>query len=203
MRSILVALIFAIIIVSGCVNTQSGLPLPPVTQPEKVCTTITDQEAYSEVECGDVSYTEQVCVIRKLGYSIEQVPKTDLCISDSGCNGKPLGDCQVCTQAMTRCVLKITNDEKSKTGTWSVGANYSFGNYGFLKDPITHTIEPGQTAAFDFNQIYSPSKPINSASCKLFVTAEPSIEDCTEMTRSKEECRNVTKVRPVEREVCQ
>jgi hypothetical protein len=190
--------------IAGCVTPPNGgLPKPPVTPPVQECSTVIDQVPYEELVCGDVSFTEQVCTLRPLEYSLSSPPKVDLCISDSGCNGLPLGDCQGCTQAMTRCILKIKNEETQKSGTWSVGANYTLGNSGFLKDPITHVIAPGETVAFDFNQIYSPSYPINSASCSLFVSSKPWIEDCHEETRSREECRNMTKTKPVEREVCE
>ncbi|MFH0737319.1 MAG: hypothetical protein V1827_01575 [Candidatus Micrarchaeota archaeon] len=204
MRYALVTLLFAVVFIAGCTTTPaSDIVKPPVLPGEEGCTTVIEQVPYTELECGDVSYTEEVCVIRKLDYTAKQSPKVDLCISDEGCNGMALGDCQGCTQAMTRCVMEIKNEETIKSGTWSVGAEYSLGNFGFIKDPITHTIDPGETVAFDFNQIYSPGKPISSASCVLEIESDPMIEDCHQETRSREDCANVTKTRQVEREVCE
>jgi len=204
MRYALVTLLFAVVFIAGCITPPStNITTPPILPGQKECTIVIDQEPYTELECGDVSYTDEVCVIRKLDYTATESPKVDLCISDTGCNGLPLGDCQACTQAMTRCILKIKNNEPTESGTWSVSAEYSIGDYGFIKDPITHTIEPGETLAFDFNQIYSPGKPISSASCDLNVESEPMFQDCHQETRTRQECANVTKTRPIEREVCE
>ncbi len=205
MRIILLAGLFAILIIAGCVSTPSeGGQTPPPSQPGgKTCRTVTEEVPVVKEECGPVSYTEQVCGIRKLNYSFKLLPKVDLCIGDGSCTGNPLGDCQACSKAMTRCIMEITNLEPQKTGLWSVGANYTLGSAGFLKDPIIHTIGPNQTAQFDFNQIYTPGQPINSASCSLFVLSEPTIEDCHEETRSRQDCRNVTRTTQVQREVCE
>lgn len=203
LRLVFTSLFFAALFLAGCVSPPEGMPFVPAGPEEKVCRTVSEEVPVVEQQCGDVSYTEQVCDIRELNYTSNMLPPTHLCISDTGCNGMQLGDCQGCAQAMTRCVLQITNTETQKTGTWKVGANYSLGTSGFIKDPITHTIEPGETASFDFNQIYNPGQPINSASCQLFIISKPKIEECHEETRSREECKDITTTKIVEREVCE
>ncbi len=205
MRIIFVLGILAFLMVAGCTTTPLSKPpdqKPPVEENE-TCRTVTEQVPVVKEECGEVAYTEDVCSMRKLNYTVRMLPVTDLCISDGVCTGKPLGDCQQCTKAMTRCVMQITNEEHEKSGTWSVGANYTMGNFGFEKDPITHTLAPNETVDFDFNQIYMPGFPISSAICTLAVVSEPSAETCIGHTRTTTECRNVTKTETVEKEVCQ
>jgi hypothetical protein len=163
----------------------------------------TSQVPVTTEECGPVSYTEPVCGNRKLNYSMTLSPKVDLCISDSGCTGDQLGDCQGCTKAMTRCVLTIKNLEPQKTGTWIVGANFTLTNAAFLKDRMTKEIRPNESFAFDYNQIYNPGQPISSAACSVFVVQEPYSEDCHDETRTRNECKNVTHMESVQKEVCQ
>jgi hypothetical protein len=194
--------IFAALLMAGCVSPSTEVP--PGKEPAKPeCRTVTEQVPQTKEECGELAYTEPVCGLRKLNYSITQPPRVDLCIEGPGCVGKPLGDCQACTKAMTRCIMTIKNEEEQKAGTWVVGANYSLNGAGFIKEPISSTIDPGKSFAFDFNQIYNPGSPISSAKCVLFVISDPWIEDCHEETRTKIDCRNVTTTVTVQREVCQ
>ncbi|MEW6722886.1 MAG: hypothetical protein AB1324_06510 [Candidatus Micrarchaeota archaeon] len=204
MRFILALALISAIVIAGCMGAPQAPPeQKPPAQPAKTCRNVTEQVPFVEEECGPFSFTENVCGLRNLNYSIERVPKADLCTADGPCAGYPLSECQTCSKAMTRCVLIIKNEETLKSGEWSVGANYSLGNAGFVKDPITRTIAPGQSAAFDFDQIYTVPKPISSASCEVFVVSEPTIEDCHEETRSRTECTNVTRYNTVTREVCE
>jgi hypothetical protein len=197
--------ILAFLVIAGCTTTPESKPPEQKPQPQKnqTCRTVTEEVPVVKEECGEVAYTEQVCSMRKLNYTQKMLPKVDLCISDGVCTGKPLGDCQGCAKAMTRCILQITNLESEKSGTWSVGANYTMGTFGFNKDPISHSIGPNQTSDFDFNQIYTPGFPISSATCTLAVVSEPSAEECIGHTRTTTECRNVTKTESVSKEVCQ
>ncbi|MEW6748636.1 MAG: hypothetical protein AB1295_02935 [Candidatus Micrarchaeota archaeon] len=203
LRFVLISLLFAALFATGCISPPEGIPSIPTQPGGEVCRTVTEEVPVVEEQCGEVSYTEQVCEIRELGYTATELPKVDLCISDGVCNGRPLGECQGCTQAMTRCILQVTNEETQKSGTWKVSANYSLGNSGFIKDPISYTIAPGETVNFDFNQIYSPGKPISSASCLLWISSKPKAEECHEETRSRVECRDVEATKTVEREVCE
>jgi hypothetical protein len=197
--------ILAFLMIAGCTTTPASKPSEEKPQPQKnqTCRTVTEGVPVVTEECGEVAYTEQVCSVRKLNYSFKLLPQVDLCISDGGCVGKQLGDCQGCVKAMSRCIMQITNTESEKSGTWSVGANYTLGNFGFHKDPITHSIGPNETVAFDFNQIYTPGYPISSATCTLAVASEPSAEICVGHTRTTTECMNVTKTQNVSKEVCQ
>jgi hypothetical protein len=199
----IIGIILALVI-AGCVSPPGVQPPSPPNpfEKNKTCRNVTEEVSVVKEECGNVSFTEQVCGVRKLNYTATLLPKVDLCIGDGVCVGNPLGDCQECSKAMTRCVLVVYNEEPQEFGVWTVGANYTLGNFGFNKDPITQTIGPGQSYAFDFNQIYNPGQPINSASCALAVTSEPSTEECYEVTRLRPECNNVTRTVATEREVC-
>lgn len=190
---------------AGCITTpEKPAATTPTPQPvPQKCRTVMDDVPKTELKCGDVVSTEEVCGLRKLNYTKEELPKIDLCISDGACTGKPLGDCQACVKAMSRCVMVIHNTEEVKSGTWSVAANYTLGNSGFNKDPITVTIPSNGTGTFDFNQIYNTNYPINSASCKLLIVKEPTTEDCRQESRTHNECKNVTTITQVPRTVCE
>jgi hypothetical protein len=192
--------LFAMLFLAGC--AAPVLPSGQTQQPAQTCHTVTDVKPVTTQQCSDVSTTEQVCGLRKLPYEAIRLPRIDLCITDGPCVGKPLSSCATCTTAMTRCTLVLENKDPQKSGTWTVGANYTLGNSGFNKDPITATIKPNETFAFDFQQIYAPGDPINSAVCNISVTAEASVDDCHSETRTKTECRNVTVNSTVQRQVC-
>lgn len=205
MKFIFVMSILAFLLIAGCTTAPESKPEAQNPQPPKnqTCRTVTEQVPVVAEECGEVAYTEQVCDIRKLNFTQTSLTKVDLCISDSVCMGKPLVECPNCVKAMTRCVLQIRNTETEKTGTWTVGANYTMGNFGFDKDPISHSIKPGESADFDFNQIYTLAYPVSSANCDLRITSVPTIEECVGHTRTTTECKNVTKTEAVSKEVCQ
>lgn len=204
MRFILVFGILACLLAAGCVSPPAGeAPQQQVPEKNKTCRMVSDEVPVTKEECGDVSFTEEVCSLRKLNYSATTLPRVDLCIGDGGCTGKPLGDCAGCSKAMTRCVMRISSLEAQKSGTWVVGANYTLGNSGFEKDPISKTIGPNETADFDFNQIYTPGYPTNSASCTLAVVSEPTVEACVGHTKVETECKNVTRTESRERQVCE
>ncbi len=205
MRFLLVLGIIICVLAAGCASPESGQAQqePQGVQKNQTCRLVSEDVPVTQEECGDISYTEEECSLRKLNYSTASVPKVDLCISDGVCTGKPLGDCPGCVKAMTRCVLKVTNLEPQKSGTWVVAANYTLGSAGFNKEPISITIGPNQTADFDFNQIYTPGFPINSASCNIAVMSEPSIEACVSVTKTRLQCRNVTRTETRQSQVCE
>ena len=193
-----------LILAFGCVTQPATTPpetKPPVTQ--KTCHNVTELVPITTQECGNVSYSEEVCANRKLSYVATREPKVDLCIVDGPCVGNPLGECPGCSKAMTRCVLIIHNEEAQKSGTWTATANFTLGSAGFNKEPITQTIAANESEMFDFFQIYTPGSPTNSASCTIAVTGEPVIEDCIQEMRTKTECTNVTRNNTNTREVCQ
>ncbi len=202
MRYLILLGIIAIFLV-GCAGPIELPPEQPPGEEERRCTTVTEQVPFIEEECANVSYTEQVCERKKLQYTSTSLPRVDLCISEGPCSGKPLSECPGCLNAMTRCQLVLTNNDESKSGSWTVGADFTIGNFGFVKDPITHTIGPKESATFDFHQIYNPGYPINSALCELYVLKEPVVDVCHEETRTRHECTNVTKYTTVEKEVCE
>jgi hypothetical protein len=205
LRFLTIAGIFALLLIAGCVSPPSEVPSNQTTPPaqQSNCHMESQQVPVTKEECGPVQFTEQVCGIRKLNYTATELPKVDLCIADGPCSGNPISTCQICSKAMTRCVLVIKNEEETAAGTWTVAANYTLGSNGFNKDPISKTIAPGESFAFDFNQFYGVSKPITTASCKLVVTAEPTVNDCHGETRSRSECTNVTTYEEVQKEVCE
>lgn len=203
-KAIVLGLI-ALLLAAGCIQVPSGTP-PSTQQPPAVtqtCRNVTTVTPVITEQCGNVSYTIPVCSLRKLNYSISLKPKVDLCIGDGVCNGQPLGQCQQCSSAMSRCVMIIKNNEPTQSGSWTVGANYTLGTAGFNKDPITATIDPNSTYEFDFYQIYTPGYPINSADCQLLVVKDPSIEDCHEETRARVDCANVTANSTSTTQVCE
>lgn len=190
--------------IAGCASPpQAQPPGPsPTPAPTKTCRTVTTQVPFTETKCGDITYIEPVCGLRKLNYTVTLLPKVDLCTIDGPCAGEELSQCQHCTKAMTRCVMVIQNEEPVQSGEWKVAANFTLQNAAFNKDPISMTIEANQTAAFDFHQIYDLGQPINSASCELKVMQEPTVQDCVQQQKTKYECQNVTSMRNESRQVC-
>ncbi len=197
--------IIALLLAAGCIQVPSGgtPSQQPPPAPTQTCRNVTTVTPVITEQCGNVSYTIPVCTLRKLNYSTSLRAKVDLCISDGPCNGQPLGQCEGCTSAMSRCVMDIKNNEPLQSGTWTVGANYTLGTAGFIKDPITATIDPNSSFAFDFHQIYNPGSPINSADCLLQVIKEPTIEDCHQETRTRVDCANVTSNSTTTTQVCE
>lgn len=202
MRYLILLGLFSMLLIAGCISSPIQPPTQTTEKP-KTCRTITEEKPTVKEECSPVSFTETVCGIRKLPYTITHLPKVDICIDDGDCVGKPLGECTSCDKAMTRCVMTIKNDDPHKSGTWTVAANYTLGTGGFNKEPITQTIAPNETFAFDFDQIYTTGSPINSASCLVYVVDEATVEDCYEETKQKSVCRNVTTTATIQREVCE
>jgi hypothetical protein len=154
-------------------------------------------------ECGPVSYTEEVCGQRELEFIAIELPRVNLCVGDGPCVGNDLGECVTCSMAMTRCVMVIENTDAEKFGTWTVAANFTLGDSGFNREPITQTIGPNQTGTFDFQQIYAVNYPVTSAECHLAVSDAPIIDDCHGETRTKIECQNVTTQQKIQTEVCE
>ncbi|MBD3210559.1 hypothetical protein GF318_04225 [Candidatus Micrarchaeota archaeon] len=204
MRIFILMVTVLVMFLAGC----NGVPAAPEMQEGEEdesglqCRNVTEEIPVVEEICEEVSYTEEVCGIRKLEYAATELPKVDLCVRDGPCVGEPLKNCPDCDKAMSRCVLVITNED-DKEGTWEVGANYTIGAFGFNKEPVSHSIKPNESFAFDFNQLYAPGKPINSARCELFIMEEPMIDDCHDETRTVLECRNVTNIETVVTEVCE
>jgi hypothetical protein len=192
---------FAMVFAAGCIG--GGTPPQEQAPPAAVCRTVTEQEPVVSEVCSPVQSTEDVCGLRKLPYIVASPPKLDICIIDGDCAGKPLSQCPGCTSAMTRCTLIIKNEDPQKSGTWKVGANFTLLKSGFNKDPISITIRPNETAAFDFQQIYGPGDPVNSATCNISIIEEAVVDDCHQETRMKTECSNVTTMINVSRQVCE
>lgn len=203
-----ILLLLTVLLVFGCVGTPEELPGVDDSdggpqETGQTCRTVIDLVPQTVEECGEVSYTEEDCGKRELEYNSSMNPVTHLCWIDGDCGGKPLSTCTSCLKAATRCTMLITNLDGKKTGTWTVKANFSVRNSLFSRDPVTKTIGPGETGVFDFQHFYDPGKPINSATCSLFITESAEVDDCVQITRSRYECENVTKDVEVERQVCE
>lgn len=185
----------------GCVSETPAQP-QGTSQVQQNCRIVQETVPVVVEECGDISYTEQVCERRNLLFETVETAPIHICaLSSEICGGAPLSSCASCRNAMTRCSMYIKNTN-SKTGQWTVGANFSIRNAVFAREPVTKTIAPNETILFDFQQFYDPGEPINSASCKIFIISPAILDDCREITRTKLDCVNVTKMATVEKEVC-
>lgn len=198
-----ILLIFALL-AFGCVGVEQMVPTiteEPIKKQD--CKTIFEMEPVTTEECGDVSYTEEVCERRELEYNISLLPISHICsLSDNGCSGKVLATCASCTKAVTRCEMTITNLDPKKSGDWTVGATFISGKATFSREPLTKNIDPLESEKFDFQQFYDPGTPINSAECKLFVSDIPIVDDCKGVTKTRRDCTNVTTMIQVSKEIC-
>lgn len=207
-KKLSVMLIIAALFFAGCVGVaepEGELPdegIPPIVS----CRTTTEEVPYVEEECDDVTYSQEECEMRALNYTAGSVRVTDLCIEGQPeCVGANLGGCiNKCTRAMKRCRMNITNNDKDYDGTWTVGATYSYDGASFIKNPESADISPGKTYTFDFTQIYDVgSQNPTMATCTLTLIYEAIVKDCRMVTRKAVECKNVTKTRIIEREICE
>lgn len=198
----MISLVF-VLLVAGCVS-KPVIPTPNLTPSiPHICHTVTEQVPYVDLECKPVSMTNTICGIRALPYDAHPITTIHLCVTDDECVGKPLGDCQGCSRAMTRCGLLIENKDAKSSGTWTVGANFTVTGGGFMKDPVTKTLAPNESYEFDFQQMYAPGQPISSAICKVFLITAPKVDDCHDETREINDCKNVTKYTTIQKQVCQ
>ncbi len=199
-----IAVLLIMIMAVGCVSPPP-IPVPGIEEPEeeKVCRTVFEEVPGQVEECEEIQYTEEECGRRELEYLSSEAPIVHLCMLDGECGGKSLAGCTSCQKAMTRCTMIIHNLDLDKAGAWSVGANFTLGTSVFSRDPVTKTIGPNETEAFDFQHFYTPGLPMNSATCELFIKETAVVEDCQDITRTRMECANVTKLVIVEKEVCE
>ncbi|MBI5046574.1 hypothetical protein HZC07_02480, partial [Candidatus Micrarchaeota archaeon] len=195
MRYLVILGIFTLLFL-GCTGTS---PSTNVSSDHTNCRLVDQSTPVTKQECSDLSTTEPICSFRKVNYTSSLAPRIDLCASDA-CTGNPLGSCPNCSWAMSRCKMNVTNTD-SKSATWTVAANFSLGKYGVIKQPISQTIDPNQSYIFDFYLMYSPGTPINSASCNLAVVSDPTVQDCIQQTRKTTECKNVTTMVIVQKQV--
>jgi hypothetical protein len=205
-------LILATGILFGCIApfTETG-QVPPganLTGPNITpgCKTVVTQEPYNKTQCQNVSKMDEVCVNRELNYTLSPTVKTDICVSSDLCvNPYPGGGCATyyCSKGQTRCRANLTNLDPQKSGTWSVGANFTMGGSVFGKDPVVETLLPGSTVPIDFQMLYNMDVNQVRPSCVVFVKSSPIIQDCNFITRITEDCQNVTEYKNVEKQVCQ
>ncbi len=204
MKYLILIGMLSILLLAGCTTPPATQPTKQPVQPaQPQCHNETNQVKQVHEECGPVSYTIQVCGSRKLEYDAVALPLVNICSADGPCAGGLLSNCTFCTNAMTRCMMSIHNLDMQASGDWTVGANYTVTGGQFIKTPQTLTIAPNQTGVFDFNQFYNPGDPISSASCAIFVMSDPTVDDCHDETRTRNECQNITDIVPVTKVVCQ
>lgn len=204
----LALLIGAVLIFAGCIDMNGAMEpwTPEEVEPVEKCRTVTEEIPYVEEECNDITYSEEECEFRALEYTSGDMVIVDLCIEGQPeCIGADLGGCiNKCTRAMKRCRMDITNNDEDYEGTWTFGATFSYDGASFIKNPQSAEIAPGKTHTFDFTQIYDVgSQNPTMATCTLTVVYEAIVKDCRMVTREAVECKNVTKTRIVEREICE
>jgi hypothetical protein len=203
LKNLTILIVLGILIIAGCVSTPQAQPSQNQTVPKASCRNVTEQQPYITEVCNDIQVTKQVCGMRDIPYDYHKMTTINLCLSDGNCSGKPLGDCQVCTTAMTRCGIIITNNDKQASGAWGVAANFTVKGGGFNMNPVTKVIAPNESAEFDFQQMYTPGNPISSANCVVGLVSAPKVDDCHDETRIASECENVTKYKQVDKQVCE
>jgi len=190
-------------ILFGCVSAPLQNPLQPNATPS--CSTVTTQEPYQEQVCQNVSKMDQVCANRELNYSLSPATKTYLCSENNLCvNWLGNGTCVTyyCSNGMTRCTANLTNLDPQKSGTWSVGANFSLDGKVFGKNPVEVTLLPSESEIVDFDLFYGMDINQLKADCSIFISTPSRIQDCSFVTTTALDCQNVTKYRDVEKQVC-
>lgn len=196
----------AVLLIFGCISTPSApAPTTPTTTPPvQNCSTVVSQVPIITQQCNNVSITTPNCGERNLPYTATTVPKLDLCTGDGSCVGQPLQNCTVCSSAMTRCDLVITNNDLKESGTWIVGANFTLGNSGTItQNPVTENIGPNETYDFDFRLLYQLHNPVTTATCAVYVISPAQVNDCQQITSTQIQCQNVTGYQNVSQQVCQ
>jgi len=201
-----------LILIAGCIQTPevglaNGAQSTGSTSGSSAvsdCRVVYVEEPYTVEECRNITYTERVCQEKELEYTAGPIEKTDLCTADGGCTGKELlGECLYqCSGAMKRCRMNITNNDPKLTGTWVVGATFSYGGAAFVKNPQTLIIKPGETRTFDFEQLYQLDQKYNIASCSVYVMHPTLADECIDVVNTDRVCENVTKTRIVQEEIC-
>ncbi len=196
-----------LIFIAGCVEIP-----PPVMEPgpsgegpeAPECRIAYVEEPFEEEVCAEVIYNVEECDMKELEYTASQIAKTDLCIADGPCVGKTLyGNClYACTRAMKRCQMNITNNDERLSGTWVVGATFTFNGAAFVKNPQSVLIPPGETHVFDFEQMYQLGDPVTVATCSVTVLYPAITRDCVLVERTRTECENITKTRIIQEEIC-
>jgi len=169
------------------------------------CRTVTTSVPYNDTVCQNVSTTDQVCGTRELNYTLSRTAKAEICIDQSLCALMyAFGNCitYYCSNGMTRCSVNVTNMDPQKSADWAVAATFTIDGSVFNQNAVKKTILPHETASFDFQQMYSMDINQRRASCNVSVVAPPKIQDCTSVTRLKEECQQVLKYKDVEKQVC-
>ncbi|VVC03013.1 Uncharacterised protein [Candidatus Bilamarchaeum dharawalense] len=190
------------LIFAGCVTLPTETPNNDNTK-QPTCKIVNKELPVTRYECQNYSKTTNICDKRLLNYTVMGLSKNTLCSADGTCTGREINECKECSRAMTRCILTIKSTEKKVSGTITVQANFTFHNAAFMKDPISHVIDAGETATFDFYQIYEPGKPISTADCQLGVVGQPEIEECNDITKTETECQPVTRMESTPVEVCE
>jgi len=193
-------------LIAGCINLDQFTKgeSENTTSPVQNCKIVKEEVPSVEKVCKNITVSTQNCSKRELKYTASAVKEYDICMEGDGCTGKNLSECLYsCDRANKRCVLEITNNDNIP-GSWTVSGKIEQGKTVFVKEPQTKEIEPGQTMAFEFIQIYGiPDNRPTTATCSITVSSLAYADECKTITTTNEECENITTIKIVEREICE
>lgn len=190
--------VFVLILFFGCTSVQEQ---QDNTTNQPICKSIIKQQTVTRMDCQNISKTSTICDERLMNYSTLSLTKSNICTAGA-CAGYALYDCMDCSAAMTRCILTVKSGESVVTGTIEMEAEFTFPSGSFIKNPVSKTIKPGQNATFDFYQSYSLSTQFSTPECDIYLTEDPLVEECTDVTTYESICTPVTVTEPVETIVC-
>lgn len=193
---IILGLVFALFLGFGCLNST------PAENNAPDCTIVTKSVPEEKIQCGNFSYTEQVCENLAIPYQISTVDKSDLCTDTGNCFGENFSSCSPCQSATTRCSMTITNTDPLYSGDFVVGASFGSNGLNVSREPLRKRIQFNSSEKFDFYYSYGSKSLSRAASCDVFVISSPMNFGCHQETRTREECKNVTETKLVQSEVC-
>ncbi|MFH1222110.1 MAG: hypothetical protein V1492_03430 [Candidatus Micrarchaeota archaeon] len=205
---VFLAIVAGILFLAGCINgpangsnnswvgTQGNI---------KTCRLVAEETPYTEQVCNDLSESKEECAMRELNYSAGKLIESDICMSGAGnCGGEQLINCiPGCTQANKRCRMTITNLDPQHQGTWTMGATFVYSGQSFVKVPVSIKLAPGESGTFDFLQIYGLGDRPTQATCTLSMIYPAIVQDCKTITHLRTDCKNITKTKLVEKEICE
>ncbi len=193
----ILCLVFVMILGFGCVNQSQSS-----TDKKLDCTIVTKSVPEQKVQCGNFSYTEQVCENLAIPYQLSPTEKSDLCTDSGNCFGENFSRCSPCQSATTRCSVVVTNTDPLYSGEFIIGASFESNGLNVSREPLRKRIQFNSSEKFDFYYSYGSKSLNRAASCNLFVISSPTTFGCHQETRTREECKNITETKLVQSEVC-
>ncbi len=196
-KFLLLGLLLILFIGFGCVSTTNP---PNDSKPD--CTLVTKSVPEEKLQCGNFSYTSEVCENLAIPYEISQINKSDLCTDSGDCFGEQFSLCRPCQSATTRCSVVIKNTDPLYSGEFVVGATFQSSGLNVTRDPLRKIVPFNSSAQFDFYYSYGSKSLNRAAACQIDVISSPTVYGCHQETRTKEECNNVTEMKLIQSEVC-